>query len=236
MTSGCGGVPGSGAGGSCYSGVAEPKPICKECGRVYSSISNLKQHIANVHSTSPQWEPCSMCGKHFKTRQYLFNHLLQTHGIRQRGNRMSLPFSVPASSAVACPPHPNSQAQPHSQPHPHPPTSSHVAATAAVAAGSALGLPPPPSHLSSASAPQMCVPPSSVALTRLSSSASSFGPPLPLLPPPSSAASIGPHSPIETSSDREVPHQATASSMGHKDRELSSAVEQCLQYLSSATK
>lgn len=68
--------------------AVEPKPVCVECGRVYSSVSNLKQHMANVHSASPNWEPCPVCGKHFKTRQYLFNHLLQTHGIRQRANRM----------------------------------------------------------------------------------------------------------------------------------------------------
>lgn len=74
----------------CYLNATEPKPVCTECGRVYSSVSNLKQHIANVHSATPHWEPCPVCGKHFKTRQYLFNHLLQTHGIRQRGSRMHM--------------------------------------------------------------------------------------------------------------------------------------------------
>lgn len=105
-----GGIPGS----------MESKPICMECGRVYSSVSNLKQHIANVHSVSPQWEPCPVCGKHFKTRQYLFNHLLQTHGIRQRANRMpisSLGYSQQFMSLQSTQP---SQIPPSS----HPPASS----------------------------------------------------------------------------------------------------------------
>ncbi|XP_050529100.1 protein tramtrack, beta isoform isoform X2 [Daktulosphaira vitifoliae] len=90
---------GDGGGGptmGCYLNATEPKPVCTECGRVYSSVSNLKQHIANVHSATPHWEPCPVCGKHFKTRQYLFNHLLQTHGIRQRGSRMHM--HVPGGS------------------------------------------------------------------------------------------------------------------------------------------
>ncbi|CAG2053025.1 unnamed protein product [Timema podura] len=65
-------------------GSDQCKPVCPECGRVYSTNSNLKQHIANVHSRSHSWESCHICGKHFKTRQYLHTHLLQTHGIRQR--------------------------------------------------------------------------------------------------------------------------------------------------------
>lgn len=59
------------------------KPFCEECGRIYSSMSNLRQHIANVHAPGT-WVQCNICGKYFKTRQYLYNHLLQTHGIRQR--------------------------------------------------------------------------------------------------------------------------------------------------------
>ncbi|KAG8257117.1 hypothetical protein J6590_055502 [Homalodisca vitripennis] len=60
------------------------KPICPECGKIYSNNSNLKQHIANVHSSAQSWELCQVCGKRFKTKQYLQVHLLATHGIRQR--------------------------------------------------------------------------------------------------------------------------------------------------------
>lgn len=65
----------------------QQRPMCPECGRVYSTSSNLKQHIANVHAKNDYWEPCHICGKMFKTRQYLHTHLLQTHGIRQRGTK-----------------------------------------------------------------------------------------------------------------------------------------------------
>ncbi|PNF42551.1 hypothetical protein B7P43_G06917, partial [Cryptotermes secundus] len=33
----------------------QQKPICPECGRVYSTSSNLKQHIANVHTKNDFW-------------------------------------------------------------------------------------------------------------------------------------------------------------------------------------
>ncbi|XP_065203410.1 protein bric-a-brac 1-like isoform X2 [Planococcus citri] len=211
---GSGGIGGGGVGGgSCYAGMAEPKPICKECGRVYSSISNLKQHVANVHATSPIWEPCPICGKHFKTKQYLFNHLLQTHGIRQRGNRMQMmPF---AASAAAAPQHHAASSSSSSQQLP-----SHT---------SGLGMAAGPHSL------HMSVTLSSQNSSRAGAGAAiggggiaAFGHQM--------APVIGPHSPMDSSNtDREVPHQATAS-ISHKDKDMSSAMEQCLQYLSSATK
>lgn len=71
------------------SGAMEPpsnanKPVCPECGKVYSNNSNLRQHIANVHASTQAWELCQVCGKRFKTKQYLQVHMLATHGIRQR--------------------------------------------------------------------------------------------------------------------------------------------------------
>jgi uncharacterized C2H2 Zn-finger protein len=72
-------------GGSPLDDHQQQKPMCPECGRMYSTNSNLKQHIANVHTKNDFWEPCHVCGKMFKTRQYLHTHLLQAHGIRQRG-------------------------------------------------------------------------------------------------------------------------------------------------------
>jgi len=65
-------------------GKVEVKPKCPECGKEYSNNSNLKQHIANVHSQSHAWETCPACCKQFKTRQYLQVHMLSSHGIRQR--------------------------------------------------------------------------------------------------------------------------------------------------------
>lgn len=214
VTSGCGGVPGGGGGGggigagSCYAGMAEPKPVCKECGRVYSSISNLKQHVANVHATSPIWEPCPICGKHFKTKQYLFNHLLQTHGIRQRGNRMQMmPFPA---SVVGAPQHHAAPSQLPSHP-------------SSGGLGGVPGTSPHSLHMS-------------VTLSSSQGSSSRAGSGAGIAFGHQMAPVCGPHSPMDSSnSEREVPHQAAAS-ISHKDKDMSSAMEQCLQYLSSATK
>ncbi|KAM3957549.1 zinc finger autosomal protein-like [Aphomia sociella] len=57
------------------------RPQCPLCGRVYSSTSNLRQHMLNVHSQTDrdQWFPCQHCGKKCKTKHYLINHQLQAH-------------------------------------------------------------------------------------------------------------------------------------------------------------
>ena len=78
----------------------QQKPVCPECGRVYSTSSNLKQHIANVHAKNDYWEPCHVCGKMFKTRQYLHTHLLQTHGIRQRGAKNYSGIGTPTGNQM----------------------------------------------------------------------------------------------------------------------------------------
>lgn len=62
------------------------RPPCPFCGRVYSSPSNLRQHVINVHvqTSEDQWHRCDICSKKCKTKHYLINHKLQAHGIRQR--------------------------------------------------------------------------------------------------------------------------------------------------------
>ncbi|KAL6263380.1 hypothetical protein P5V15_006171 [Pogonomyrmex californicus] len=63
------------------------RPLCRYCGRSYSSPSNLRQHVKNVHSNWPPpgtWPQCNVCGKRCKTKHYLINHQLQAHGIHQR--------------------------------------------------------------------------------------------------------------------------------------------------------
>ncbi|XP_034943406.1 protein abrupt isoform X4 [Chelonus insularis] len=65
----------------------DSKPVCRYCGRCYSSPSNLRQHVKNVHSDWPPpetWPQCNVCGKRCKTKHYLINHQLQAHGIHQR--------------------------------------------------------------------------------------------------------------------------------------------------------
>lgn len=78
-------------GGVCWC-VAE-RPVCPYCERAYSSPSNLRQHIRNVHMecSRDQWLHCNVCGKPCKTKHYLINHQLQAHGIRQRQQ----PFPFP---------------------------------------------------------------------------------------------------------------------------------------------
>ncbi|XP_020279416.1 protein abrupt-like isoform X4 [Pseudomyrmex gracilis] len=65
----------------------DARPVCRYCGRSYSSPSNLRQHVKNVHSNWPPpetWPQCNVCGKRCKTKHYLINHQLQAHGIHQR--------------------------------------------------------------------------------------------------------------------------------------------------------
>ncbi|XP_050458324.1 protein abrupt isoform X8 [Cataglyphis hispanica] len=65
----------------------DARPLCRYCGRSYSSPSNLRQHVKNVHSNWPPpdtWPQCNVCGKRCKTKHYLINHQLQAHGIHQR--------------------------------------------------------------------------------------------------------------------------------------------------------
>ncbi|XP_063979505.1 protein abrupt-like isoform X4 [Diachasmimorpha longicaudata] len=67
----------------------DSRPLCRYCGRSYSSPSNLRQHVKNVHSQWPPqdtWPQCNVCGKRCKTKHYLINHQLQAHGIHQRPN------------------------------------------------------------------------------------------------------------------------------------------------------
>jgi hypothetical protein len=69
----------------------QSRPKCPHCCREYSNVWNLKQHIVNVHvhTATEEWESCVMCGKKFKTRQYLTMHQYRVHGIKHREQNQS---------------------------------------------------------------------------------------------------------------------------------------------------
>ncbi|XP_011505961.1 PREDICTED: protein abrupt-like isoform X3 [Ceratosolen solmsi marchali] len=54
----------------------DPRP-CPVCNRMYSNLSNLRQHIRLIHN--PQSVTCPLCSKPFKTKLYLKRHLVSFH-------------------------------------------------------------------------------------------------------------------------------------------------------------
>lgn len=66
---------------------------CVVCNRNYSSPSNLRAHVLNVHmdTSKTDWYQCSVCGKKCKTKHYLINHEMQKHGIRQK-SKYRMPY------------------------------------------------------------------------------------------------------------------------------------------------
>lgn len=60
--------------------------FCFTCNRKYSTASNLRAHVLNVHMEPSQisWFQCSVCGQKCKTKHYLINHEMRKHGISQK--------------------------------------------------------------------------------------------------------------------------------------------------------
>jgi len=56
----------------------DPRP-CPICNRMYSNLSNLRQHVRLIHN--PQTVACPICSKPFKTKLYLKRHLMSFHEI-----------------------------------------------------------------------------------------------------------------------------------------------------------
>ncbi|XP_065349026.1 zinc finger and BTB domain-containing protein 14-like isoform X2 [Cloeon dipterum] len=54
---------------------------CNTCGKVYSNLSNLRQHVNLVH-TKHSGVRCSLCPRGFKLELYLRRHLLTVHNIK----------------------------------------------------------------------------------------------------------------------------------------------------------
>jgi hypothetical protein len=53
-----------------------PRP-CPMCSRVYSNVSNLRQHMRLIHN--PQAVVCPICQKHFNSDLYLKRHYASIH-------------------------------------------------------------------------------------------------------------------------------------------------------------
>lgn len=63
---------------------------CPSCHRVYSNISNLRQHIRLIHN--PMSVNCPICNKNFNSNLYLKRHYLSMHNSSNSSN-------VPAAGA-----------------------------------------------------------------------------------------------------------------------------------------
>ncbi|RZB84917.1 zinc finger and BTB domain-containing protein 12, partial [Asbolus verrucosus] len=70
----------------------DPRP-CEECGRVYSNLSNLRQHMKLIHY--PTYVQCPVCKKPFKTDLYLRRHIMSSVRLRRRRSSDHwLPFDL----------------------------------------------------------------------------------------------------------------------------------------------
>lgn len=52
---------------------------CPVCARVYSNVSNLRQHMRLIHN--PQAVVCPICQKHFNSDLYLKRHYASIHSL-----------------------------------------------------------------------------------------------------------------------------------------------------------
>lgn len=57
---------------------------CPVCARVYSNVSNLRQHMRLIHN--PQAVVCPICQKHFNSDLYLKRHYASIHSINNSSN------------------------------------------------------------------------------------------------------------------------------------------------------
>ena len=64
-----------------------PSGRCLDCGKHFTDYYNARRHWDLMHSGTairPDTMSCRVCGKQFKQRQYLNNHLRLAHNIYQR--------------------------------------------------------------------------------------------------------------------------------------------------------
>ncbi|PSN46664.1 hypothetical protein C0J52_06368 [Blattella germanica] len=75
----------------------DPRP-CPICNRMYSNLSNLRQHVRLIHN--PQTVACPLCSKPFKTKLYLKRHLMSFHELLCTNNGPGGPQMVPKQNTA----------------------------------------------------------------------------------------------------------------------------------------
>lgn len=79
----------------------DPRP-CPLCNRVYSNLSNLRQHMRLIHN--PTVVTCKLCSKTFKTDLYLRRHLVSFHEVNLNVNSVSIePYKPVEGQATSTP-------------------------------------------------------------------------------------------------------------------------------------
>ncbi|KAJ9587680.1 hypothetical protein L9F63_018896, partial [Diploptera punctata] len=71
----------------------DPRP-CPICNRMYSNLSNLRQHVRLIHN--PQTVACPLCNKPFKTKLYLKRHLMSFHELLCTNNGPGASSALPS--------------------------------------------------------------------------------------------------------------------------------------------
>lgn len=77
-------------------GRGRERVSCPECGRRYSNLSNLRQHVRLIHRSQPV--ACPQCARCFKTPLYLRRHTLSQHTPRAQPNPTFKPQFHPQSN------------------------------------------------------------------------------------------------------------------------------------------
>lgn len=72
---------------------------CPVCARVYSNVSNLRQHMRLIHN--PQAVVCPICQKHFNSDLYLKRHYSSIHSINTSTDGESGSENKPSTNTTA---------------------------------------------------------------------------------------------------------------------------------------